>query len=574
MGHFMVNLFNLVRTRLFYKMLIIYSLLMLVPLIIVSATFYFRSSQLIGKKAMEEAQQGLAAAASAIDAPLSAIKKRMLEIGKRDVMESYLKLYNQTDANATSDSNRQQLLDNTIDALQVELAELKRSVGEFVDNLYVVTLDDQVFGTDGNHRLQYPSAYRLLPFEFDRMPEWAFFSDDKRMGCDMKIYESGTDEVLGWLVVTLAPASLQQTFVDFASGTFYITNSDNIILSASHLDEIGRVLDVRGPDTLLLIQQKSQYADFLYIRLASPRTGGIVEKQAKFAAWVTFVAWLTVFFVTYYILKRVTAPIQRLTRLMRRAEREEYQLVQDVSTRDEIAMLCHGYNEMVRRTKDLIDKNYKNELLVREAELKAIRMYINPHFLYNTLEYISIMSQKPEKAKFVPDIVQSLSSIFRFSIVPGEKFVSLETEMAFAGKYLQIHQYRLGERLQYRTALPQMLRQSAVPKLILQPLVENAVIHGIDRLQGGGRIEIEAREEDYKLVIEIRNSVPPEKAEGSLSSRQSARKGLGSGLENVNARVRHHFGNVYGVKLSREDENSVTVTLQMPIQLWSETGED
>ncbi len=259
---------------------------------------------------------------------------------------------------------------------------------------------------------------------------------------------------------------------------------------------------------------------------------------------------------------------------MRRAEREEYQLVQDVSTRDEIAMLCHGYNQMVRRTKILIDKNYKNELLVREAELKAIRMYINPHFLYNTLEYISIMSQKPEKAKFVPDIVQNLSSIFRFSITPGEKFVSLETEMAFAEKYLQIHQYRLGERLQYRLALPEMLLQSAVPKLILQPLVENAVIHGIDRLQGGGRIEIEAREEDYKLVIEIRNSVPPEKADGSLSIRQSARKGLGSGLENVNARVRHHFGNVYGVKLSREDEDSVTVTLQMPIQLWNETGED
>lgn len=558
----MVRLFAPIRSRLLYKMLIVYSLLTLVPLIVVSTTFYVRSSQLLDKNATEDAQRELSAVAASIDAPLFAIKKRMLELAEQDSIEDYLK------TEPAAEGRQLKLRDNAMEVLQIELEEAKRKIGAFVDNVYLVAADDRVIGTD-ERLLQFASAFRLLPFEFDRMPEWAFFTDYKRMACDMKIFAKGTDEVIGQLVVTLAPAALQQSADEFDPGTFYITNSENVILSASIPDEIGSVLDVRGPATQLLIQQKSQYADFHYLRLASPGTGGIVKKQAIFAAAITLFAWLAVFFATYFILKRITNPIQRLTRLMRRAEQEEYQLMHQVRNRDEIAMLCHGYNRLVQRTKELIDKNYKNELLVKEAELHAIRMYINPHFLYNTLEYISIVSGNPDKAKFVPKIVQKLGSIFRFSIMPGEALVPLETELSFVEKYLQIHSYRFGDRMRYSIAMPAMLRQAAVPKLLLQPLVENAVVHGIDHLPEGGRIDIDIREVSYELVIEIRNSAPAE-TDGKLEDlKPPARKGLGSGLENVNRRIRHHFGNVYGVGLSRREDNTVSVILHMPIQLWT-----
>lgn len=578
MANFLSDFVKLIRSRLFYKMLIIYSLLTLIPLIVVSTTFYYRTSHLIGKKATEEVQKELGSVATAIDAPLLDIKKRMLEVSEQEPIQSYLKLYQQTGSNSTNDGNRFNLLERVKDVLQVERDELKRTVGPFVDSMYLITPDDLVVGIDGSRALRYPSAYRLMPFQFERMPEWAFFTDDRRMVCAMKIFGVGevpdTDVLLGQLIVTLHPSELQNAYADFAPGTFYITNSDNIVLSASDSNEIGSVLDVRGPVTQLQIRQKSQMADFRYIRLATPGADKIVVKQALFSAMLTLLAWLGVLVVTYLILKRVTDPIQRLTRLMRRAEKQEYQLIKEVATKDEIAMLCHGYNQLVLRTKDLIDKNYKNELLVREAELRAIRMYINPHFLYNTLEYISIMSQIPAKARYVPDIVQKLSSIFRFSILPGEKFVSLETEFAFAEKYLQIHQYRFGGRMHFSIVLPDMLRQVAVPKLALQPLVENAVIHGIGRLPDGGSIEIEAKEEDYMLVVEIRNPAPRAESDCSSDSDRLGKNGLGSGLENVNMRIRHHFGNAYGAKLSRDADGKVTVKIQMPIQLWNETGED
>lgn len=246
---------------------------------------------------------------------------------------------------------------------------------------------------------------------------------------------------------------------------------------------------------------------------------------------------------------------------MRRATREEYQLIGAIKTRDEIGMLCHGYNTLIRRTEELIEKNYKSEIAVREAELKAIRMYINPHFLYNTLEYISVVSQSPGKAKYVPEVVKKLSNIFRFSIMPGNSFTPLSTEISFVETYLQIHRFRYAERLRFSIDLPDMLRNVAVPKLILQPLVENAVIHGIDRLPAGGRIDIRIREDRYQLVIEIENDSPL--ADGS------EKQGLGTGLENVKARIRHHYGDGYGVELE-QSERSTLVTVRMPIEIWRE----
>lgn len=559
------RLFQPIVSRLFYKMLIIYSLLTLIPLIVVSTTFYVRASHLIGKKAMEDVQQSLNKAAIAIDAPLFAIKKRMIDIGDDERIQSYLKLANAASTDNGMLEHERTLLLQVQDQLQIELDEEKQKIGPFVEDIHLVSLSAKSASADGDSALKYPAAYGLLPFEFNRMPEWAFFTDARRMACDMNVYESGTDLVLGHLVVTLEPSGLQNRLVDFPANTFFVTSSDNVILSATDEKQIGSVLDVRGPERQLLIEQKSQYADFRFVHLAAPGAGSVLEKQAIFSAAITLIAWAMVFLATYVILKRVTTPIQMLTRRMRRAEQEEYQLVKLPNSQDEVAMLCRGYNRLVARTKDLIDTNYKNELLIREAELRAIRMYINPHFLYNTLEYISILSQNPAKTIHVPDIVQKLSSIFRFSISPENTFVSLETELSFVEKYLAIHRYRFGDRLRFEIVLPEMLRNAAVPKLILQPLVENAFIHGFDRLPDGGRIEIAVREEYYELVIEIRNPVPSLPPQASPAA--AGRMGLGSGFDNVNARIRHHFGNEYGAVLVRGEETAI-VTVRLPVQLY------
>ncbi|MBO7748547.1 sensor histidine kinase [Paenibacillus sp. MWE-103] len=553
-----------IRSRLFYKMLIIYSLLTLVPLLIVSATFYIRSSLVIEKKAAEEAQRQLSGAADKFDEALYAVKSQMTPIGENLLLQSLLR--------AADRGQRDEAGYAAVDELlQSELASAKLKIGEYVSGIYVLDASGQLYSTDSRKRLLYPDAYWKMPFEFDRLPEWAFFSDDRRIACVVKIFAEGErpspESETGRLVVTLDTALLRPLFTGFAPGTFFIANADNQIMSASDPGRVGHLLEIREPVKGIVIRQKSRYSEFQYVLIASPGTGGLVKQQALFIAGITLAAWLAITIVTYVILRRITIPIQRLTRLMRAAEREEYQLITGIATKDEIAMLCNGFNSLVARTSHLIETNYKNELLLREAELKAIRMYINPHFLYNTMEYISIMSHSPEKAKHIPQMIHHLSGIFRFSITPGNAFVELGTEMEFVRKYLEIHRFRYGDRLAYAIDLPDLFRKIAIPKLLLQPLVENAVVHGIDRLPEGGTIAVTVKEEQYELVIEIANSSPPgddDGASGNLALRRS--KGLGSGLENANARLRLHYGNTYGVSLLRHADATVTRVV-MPIQI-------
>lgn len=564
-----------IRSRLFLKMLIIYSMLTLVPLIVVSAMFYYQSSQLMEKEQAEAAQQQLDKIAAAIDGRLYEAKKRLLELGDQALVQDLVKLLAVSEPPRNS-PERKMAGQAAQDLLAGELSESRQKIGDYVENLYLISNNGEVFAAESQQGLQFSEAYSLLPFEFDRMAEWAFFTDYQRMVCVLNLYadhaNGGREDPVGYLALAFDAVAVAELYTAYKPGSFYITNGENLIVSATNLAEIGSLLDNRRPGNQLAMKQKSQYADFQFVAMAEPGAGDVVKKQTWYAVIVTLVAWLAVLGATYAILKRVTNPIQRLTRLMRKAEREEYQLIGNVGTVDEIAALCQGYNQLVARTEELIAKNYKTELVAREAELRAIRMYINPHFLYNSMEYISIMSQSPEKVQHVPDIVQKLASIFRFSILPGASFVTLQTELLFAEKYLHIYKYRFGERLSCEIMLPAMLRNAAVPRLLLQPLVENAIIHGIDLLPEGGLVRIEATEADYQLVIRISNHCPPaanggESGEGRRGHRRQP--GLGSGLDNVNARLGHHFGKGYGAKLDIANQRAV-VTLVMPIQLWME----
>ncbi|TVY03029.1 sensor histidine kinase [Cohnella terricola] len=567
------SLIHTIRSRLFYKILIINTLLALIPLVIVSTTYYYRSNQLLEKHAAEEAQQKLTKTANRIDDLLYAVKNQMIRFGEQDIVHHLVMAESES---AVPDSGRNALTE----LLQAELTGARLSLDGVIDNIYLLSGSGQLYGTEAERGLQYPEAFRIMPFQFDRVPECAFFTDYNRMACIMKLFHEGDSNAgrnsFGRLVFTLDVQKVSSLYGDFLKDTFYIITADNLILSASDRNAIGKLLDIRAAGERFVIQQKSRYTEFQYISLVTPSAGPVIRQQAIFSAKVTLFAWISIVIVTYFVLKKITIPIQRLTRLMRSVEREDYKLIGGITSTDEIALLCQGYNRLVERTSELIEKNYKSELMFREAELKAIRMHINPHFLYNTMEYISIMSQTPDKARYIPDIVYKLSSIFRFSITPGNVLVPLEMELSFVEKYLVIHQFRYGDRMRYVIDMSDLVRNMSVPKLILQPLVENAVIHGIDQLPEGGMIRISAREEDYCLVIEIVNDSPNERAgaDENGAAERKGKKGLGSGMDNVKARIRHHYGSGYGVRLERlEGERKVKVQVVLPMELM-DAGED
>ncbi|QGQ99505.1 HAMP domain-containing protein [Paenibacillus psychroresistens] len=540
------------RSRLLYKMLLLYSLLTLIPLIIVSASFYAKSKNLLEKDSTETAQKALLDASDRMDNFLKGIAKKLNQTAENDPKKNSL---------------INSLLLSKVESDQKELEPIVMRLllaqkDDLVDTIYLQSLIGKSYSVGSKAPLQFEEAFRIMPFEYDYVPEWAFFTDGKRLACNLKLFDKRSGADIGRLILTLDPKKVTSLYEQFPVGNFYITNaSSNLILSANDETQIGKLLNIHSQTNMVALTQKSRATDFQYVYLIPSKPGQIITKQAFFSVYVTLLAWLAVILITFWILRKINVPITRLTRLMRKAEQEEYNLMQDIRTTDEIALLCHGYNQLVSRTQELIEKNYNSGMLQKEAELNAVRMYINPHFLYNTLEYISILSRSQEGSENIADVVQNLAGIFRFSIAPGETTVPLETELLFVNKYLLIHQRRYGKRLHYEIIVPESLKSIPVPKLILQPLVENAFTHGIDYMHKDGHVIVRAYEEDFRLVIEIENSVgdPSETHEHVYE-----RKGLGSGLQNVNARIHFHYGPEYGVALHKET-NITLARVNLPI---------
>ncbi|WP_315370602.1 sensor histidine kinase, partial [Paenibacillus xylanexedens] len=227
-----------------------------------------------------------------------------------------------------------------------------------------------------------------------------------------------------------------------------------------------------------------------------------------------------------------------------------------VSSTMEINELNNVYNQMVYRQNELTRVVHEKEVMQSRAELKALQSQINPHFLFNTLEafYWSLEEKGDEE---MARMVVAMSRLFRYIISSSQQdeWVTIADELEHAERYLQIMQMRLGERMQWEIQLSDAVREVAIPKLLIQPLVENAILHGIESKLGPGKISIhvDASTEKNLVRIEVQDDGP-----GMDESRLQAviqalhggppvsNKGTGVGLINVHRRLKLYFGSQLG----------------------------
>ncbi|MCD9026415.1 sensor histidine kinase [Cohnella silvisoli] len=560
-GMFILRLFRLIRSRLLYKMVLIYSLLTLIPLTLVSGTFYYRSSTILKERIVESNAQTLEETKNKIDTILKAFSEKLLNLSSQRPLVTILRHDAFPDQFPLQPAERAFIEKGISETLHVELTNMNKEIGDYADAIYLINSKNRIYTSDGLSTVQYFEALHLMPFERLGTPEWAFYLDRGRMVCAMKMVDPQTGQEVGILSLMLHSEKIRKLYASYPKDSFYILNGSNMILSADDPKKIKDIfISPYAKSQWITKIQASNEANYKYVSLI--QTSDIskaIRGQALFAAVVTIVSWIIVVIITYAILRKITNPIRTLTRLMRSAEREQYQLVKDIKSSDEIAILCHSFNGLISETRDLIQKVYKTEILQKEAELKAIRTYINPHFLYNTLEHISILSKDPVRVAHIPEVVKQIATILRISISPSAPMVTLETEIEFSRLYILIHQYRYGDRLQYRIDLEPHLRKVTVPKLILQPIIENAFVHGIDGNQEGGWVEVRVYEKNFNMILEVENS-------GENPQLKTEPKGFGTGLNMVRARLAHHYGASSALELIHLARGTL-VRLQLPILL-------
>lgn len=264
----------------------------------------------------------------------------------------------------------------------------------------------------------------------------------------------------------------------------------------------------------------------------------------------------------------IANPISKLRKLMKRAETGDLTVNFEVKYNDEIGQLGKSFNTMIEEIRNLISEVYKEQKSKREAELRTLQSQIKPHFLYNTLDTIHWMA-KNHGAWDVIEVIEALTNLFRIGLSKGNEIIMLSEELEHVKSYLVIQKVRYEEMLEYDFEVDAGIENLYVQKLILQPIVENAIYHGIKAKREPGKIEVQAKKTGDMLVLTVKDNgfgiseEDLDKINNALINEDSEREGFG--IFNVNERIRLSYGKEYGIRINSDIGVGTMVEIKHPV---------
>ena len=342
--------------------------------------------------------------------------------------------------------------------------------------------------------------------------------------------------------------------------------SGNYDLNMERLDLNIRVL------TDLLQEQIQKYIYYETTNLEELRVGirSDVDRAIQMSVIVFAVILIGTVLINRKIVSGITEPISRLCEVTRQAGKGDFAARAPEGGNDELAVLNQGFNQMVERIGNLVEDIRVEQLNLRATELKLLQAQINPHFLYNTLDTIIWLAEAGQKEQVVM-MVSTLSDFFRTTLSKGRDYITVKEEATHIRSYLTIQQFRYRDILEYEMDIPEELEEYQILKLTLQPLVENALYHGIKNKRGLGHILVSGKKQGDHLVFTVRDNgkgMDPERLayvqrliSGELKDEDAP---SGFGLFNVNQRLQLNYGPEYGLILASEEGEWTEVNAIIP----------
>lgn len=335
--------------------------------------------------------------------------------------------------------------------------------------------------------------------------------------------------------------------------------------------ETADAIRIQG-QTYFVVHHDSSYSGWKIVGvIPGAEFSGNVRSAYSLLFLCTAICLLLVILVSLRLSANLTRPLSALSALMAKAETGDFAVRFTVRQRDEIGALGSSFNHMLEKIEDLIQELSAEKQIRLEAQLKSLQEQIKPHFLYNTLDTISWMA-RAQNAMDVVQLVDALTNMFRVGLSSGRDYISLREEKNHVTNYLYIQKVRYQEKLRYSIEIPEAYNDVTVPKLILQPLVENAIYHGIKLKRGGGMIRLTANDAGGTLYLHVWDSgagVSPQRLD-ELRQRESRprpqnEKG-GFGLSYIAERIRLCYGPDYGVEIDSREGEFTEVTVRLPLQ--------
>ena len=332
--------------------------------------------------------------------------------------------------------------------------------------------------------------------------------------------------------------------------------------------------DTQSEDQSMVLAQTIEGTNW---KLTASVTSDDVAKYST--AFISRVTWVVialtagVLLVALWLSMRIVQPLTDIQVSMQRIERnlDDNRMSLPEEGFAEYASLAHSYNVMLRRIRGLMQETVDRQEQLRRMEIGALQEQINPHFLYNTLDSIVRVMETGRTPEAI-EMVQALAKLFRLSINNGDYFLTVEQVMDYARNYLTIQQVRYKKRFKYELYMDESIKDLPCPKIILQPLIENSLKHGMSDMPGCTLI-VRARQEGYNIVLSVEDDglgIPPEKLKKLQemlrddSNIMVKKSRYGIGLRNTNRRIKLLYGSDYGLTIESEVEERTCVTITFP----------
>lgn len=288
--------------------------------------------------------------------------------------------------------------------------------------------------------------------------------------------------------------------------------------------------------------------------------------------WILFLLISLIGITTYLFTRSFSRRVGCLIQKIRLAEEGNFTVTEEIAGNDEITILDRHFNIMLKRLDELIQKNYIQQLEKKEAQLKSLQLQINPHFLYNTLETISSLAAV-KHAFDICDLCEKLGDIFRYSLGKNYgEYVPLEQEIRHIQNYIFIQKARFGNKFDVVYNLEQDLLKNQVLRFILQPIVENALSHGLNMKQTKGILTISIKKDEECICVEVEDNgvgmelnqliALKEYIQTNEVSKEDKKKGIG--IRNVNQRIKLACGNQYGITIRSKPNEGTCFTIKLP----------
>lgn len=533
-------------------------MVMLVVLLIAGITAYDRVASLLKSNAEKHIQQTAVQASGRLDALIAQVNSLTAQVADNTYLQRLL--YEEKQGKKATFNQRQALL---------QIAGSYQSFINGAQSMEIYTTNySRIFPMDDrslSHRLD--RGWIVQADEGKGRLVWAGSDPDdssillaiRRINLLDRSFEHG-----GYVVVRMQRSFFQLNDSEGSDGS-----QDSIMLLDGGGEVVTSNLDVHldpqavmnsesvvqnGKESYIVVKQRSELTGWTLAVLTPLRETTEGVSILRTALFVSGVIGVVLFLVmSFFLSTMITRPLIRLMRAMRGAQPGAMRPNLMVSSTSEINELNEVYNQMVYRQNELTQVVHDKEVMQSRAELKALQSQINPHFLFNTLEafYWSLEDKGEEE---MARMVIAMSHLFRYIISSPhqDEWVTIADELEHVERYLNIMQMRLGDRMQWKIRLGEELRNVPMPKLLIQPLVENAVLYGVESTLKPGSIEINVYPSSITglVGVEVRDHGPGIETERLQTIHQALKggdplapgRGTGVGLVNVHQRLQLYFG--------------------------------